>query len=45
MLHLLQRTVSPALSLRQSVRQWWEICNALREPPRKRILKIGGLEG
>ena len=44
MLHLLQSTVSPAISLKESVREWFEISCLLRESPRKRALKIASIE-
>ena len=44
MLHLLQRTVSPSISLKASVAEWFEISCLLRESPRKRALKIAALE-
>ena len=44
MLHLLQRTVSPALCLRKSVENWLEISCALRESPRKRDMKMEDIE-
>ncbi len=44
MLHLLQRTVSPTISLKESVREWFEISCLLRESPRKRTLKIASIE-
>ena len=44
MLHLLQRTVSPALSLVRSVDNWFDISCALREAPRKRPMKMEAIE-
>ena len=44
MLHLLQRAVSPAISLKESVQDWFAISRLLREPPRKRGIKIEEME-
>jgi hypothetical protein len=44
MLHLLQRTVSPALSLKESVEDWYQVSCGLREAPRRRDLKLENLE-
>lgn len=44
MLHLLQRTIGPALCLRQSVENWFRISCALRESPRKRAMKMEKIE-
>jgi len=44
MLHLFQRTVSPMLSLGQSVENWLSISCALREAPRERAMKMEEIE-
>ena len=44
MLHLLQRTVSPALGLETSIENWYDISCSLREAPRQRRLQIEELE-
>ncbi len=44
MLHLVQRTVSPALSLKASVEDWYQLSCGLREAPRRRDLKLEKLE-
>jgi len=44
MLHLVQRTVTPHISLKESINQWFGISKFLRESPRKRGLKIEKIE-
>ena len=44
MLHLLQRTVSPALDLKTSVENCYELSCGLREAPRNREIKLERLE-
>jgi len=44
MLHLLQETVNPALSLRRCLAQWSDISLDLREPCRKRVLQTTEFE-
>lgn len=44
MLHLLQQTLGPALSLKQSVNNWFDISCALRESPRERAMKMEEIE-
>lgn len=44
MLHLLQRTVSPAFRLQKSVEDWYDTSRLLREAPRKRRLKIAEIQ-
>lgn len=44
MLHLLQTAVSPTLRLEQCVKNWHRISCSLREPPRRRGLKIEEIE-
>ena len=44
MLHLLQTTITPPLSLRECLPNWPGISLALREAPRKRQLQAAQLE-
>ena len=44
MLHVVQRVISPSLSLKECVEQWDEISFLLREPPRKRTLQTEQME-
>lgn len=44
MLHLLQMAVSPSLGLEKCLLSWYSISCKLREPPRKRALKIEEME-
>ena len=44
MLHLLQRTVSPRFRLQKCVEDWYDMSRLLREPPRKRSLKIAEIQ-
>ena len=44
LLHLLQRSVGPALSLKHSVAHWYGISCDLREAPRRRPTKLEQLE-
>jgi hypothetical protein len=44
MLHLLQRTVSPTLSLEREIRDWFQISCLLRESSRKRGTQLENLE-
>jgi len=43
MLHLLRQALNPALRLKECVEEWPTISRMLREPPRKRGLKIEGI--
>lgn len=40
MLHLLQQTVNPLVSLRHAVENWHDISMFLRENPRERQLQL-----
>jgi len=44
LLHLLQRSVNPALALRVCLENWTQISLELREPPRERGLQVERLE-
>jgi len=44
MLHLLQRTVSPKLSLKECVEDWHRISCLMREPSRLRTPRIEEIE-
>jgi hypothetical protein len=44
MLHLLQGAVSPIVDLEKSIRSWYSISCRLREPPRRRDLKMEEME-
>lgn len=45
MLHLLQQTLTPHVSLRQNVENWYDISLFLRENPRKRTPQMVALAG
>jgi len=44
MLHLLQRTISPAVSLEQALKDWFQISCELREAPRRRTTQLEEIE-
>ena len=44
LLHLMRRSVNPALDLRACLENWNRISLELREPPRQRGLQVENLE-